>query len=87
MARYTIDREADALMVRIAETEGDRDRLLAAFDDCRQGSCGCPTNEYDKLDEMSVDAGEDVVALVQKEGLALDPGAIEACVLYTLEDS
>lgn len=88
MARYTIDAQADRMTIRVTEAGEDRPRILAALGECRDGRCGCPTNEYEKLETMSVgeDADALVVDLVAQPFLQLDPAEIDACLRFTVGD-
>lgn len=66
----------------------DHDDLAAAFHECRDGSCACPTNEYDKVATISVAINDRdrqiTVRLTAKAGQALDVSAIDDCVRHTL---
>ncbi len=66
------------------EVGGQRDRMLAAFAACQAGQCSCPTDEYRKLESMSIDRGEDdiTVRLERKEGESFDLSQIAVCLEY-----
>jgi hypothetical protein len=54
--------------------------------DCASGSCGCPTNQYDRLESMDVKSGDGniTVRLRPLPGERLDTDEIRACLDYTL---
>jgi hypothetical protein len=85
MARYRIEEKESAVLIEMAEVGGRQDRLIEAFGECQDGRCSCPTNEYDKLQSMEVEQGEDLIRLrlQTKPGERLDTSAIEACLDYT----
>jgi hypothetical protein len=85
MASYRIEERESVVLIEVAEVGGRQDRLIEAFGECQDGRCSCPTNEYDKLESMEVEQGEDLIRLrLQiKPGERLDPSAIEACLDYT----
>jgi len=86
MARYTIDAHPGGMTIRVTEAGADRPRILAALGECQEGRCGCPTDEYEKLDTMTVSADHEelVVGLVPQAGLELDPAEIDACLRFTI---
>lgn len=64
---------------------GDRQaQLLESFGECQAGHCSCPTDEYEKVAEMTVDAANDRIdiRLQPKPGTQLDQTEIEACLSY-----
>lgn len=84
--RYDIRDEDGRVQVRVEEVRGRSLQLLAALQDCQEGRCGCPTNEYDRLAAMEVGGGEDEVRvrLDPKPGERLDAEQVVACLDYTL---
>ena len=87
MARYTIDQSDDGLTIRVTETGPDSDQLLAAFQECQEGRCDCPTDEYEKVSTLSVESegSEDItLRLVPKPGQRFDESEIESCLQHTV---
>ena len=85
MARYRIEKSPEsAVAIEVSEVGGQRDRMLAAFASCQAGQCSCPTDEYRKLESMSIDRGEDdiTVRLEPREGESLDLSQIAVCLDY-----
>jgi hypothetical protein len=86
MARYRIEQPADStIAIEVSDVGGQQDRLLAAFASCQAGRCSCPTDEYRKLESMSIEQGEDDITLrlEPKEGESFDLAQITACLDYT----
>jgi hypothetical protein len=86
MARYRIDEHDESkVLIEFAEVGNKQDRLLEAFGECQAGQCSCPTNEYDKLESIEVEQGEDLIRLrlESKPGEKLDTSQIAACLDYT----
>jgi hypothetical protein len=86
MARYRIEQDRGAVVVELTEVVGRQEELLEAFGECQAGRCPCPTDEYEKLAAMDVQAGQDRITLrlEAKPARALDPSAIAACLDHTV---
>jgi hypothetical protein len=87
MTRYTTEPDDTGLTVQLQDVGADRDRLLGAFQECREGRCDCSTDEYDKLESLSVDDQPDAVTvrLDTKPGQTLDLADIDACLRHTVD--
>lgn len=89
MARYKINQTDAELEIRVIETGPGGERLLAAFQDCQEGRCGCPTDEYEKVSTFSVEQdGADAirVRLTPRPGERFDESEIEACLEHTVAE-
>ncbi len=71
--------------IDVTDLEGKRDQLLEAFQECSEGRCTCPTNEYQKLETLEViDAGAAIqLSLRAKPNEQIDTTEIEKCFEYT----
>ena len=49
-----IKADADGLNIEITEIQGKEKQLLEAFQECQEGRCSCPTNEYSKLESLEI---------------------------------
>jgi hypothetical protein len=86
MARYRIEQPAESTVaIELTEIGGQQHRLLAAFASCQAGQCSCPTDEYRKLESLSIEQGEDDITLrlEPKDGASFDLAQITACLDYT----
>lgn len=83
--RYQVTERESDVEIRVSDAAGHTTELLQSMRECQSGQCGCPTDQYDKLAAMDVDAGEDevTVRLQPQAGERLDPEAIEACLDFT----
>ena len=85
MARYRIEEEKSAVSIDLSEVGEQQDQLLAAFSECQDGHCSCPTAEYEKLALIDVQrTGDDIrLRLEAKPGETIDTSQIAACLDYT----
>lgn len=87
VTQYRISKETAAVSIELTEVAGHQQELLQAFQECQDGSCSCPTDEYQKVASMAVDAEDARIAirLEAKPGAVLDASEIERCLDYTIE--
>ena len=80
-----IKADADGLNIEITEIQGKEKQLLEAFQECQEGHCSCPTNEYSKLESLEIEqtGGKLNLRLSAKEGEVFDTGEIGKCLDYT----
>jgi hypothetical protein len=85
MARYRVHEAKSTVLIEVTDVGEAKERLLEAFGECQNGQCSCPTNEYDKLESLKVESGEDVIRmrLEPKPGEKFDASQIAACLDYT----
>ena len=85
--KYKIENTKIGTEIQISnlETPAEQQQLLEAFHECQEGTCSCPTNEYQKLEEMKIQEGNGLIILnlKPKTGLELDKSEIAACLEYT----
>ena len=86
MTRYEITPADAGLAIQITGVGDKRDGLLAAFGECQQGQCSCPTDEYQKVEAMEVTQSDDAISIrLQAEpGTEFDTREIAACLDYTV---
>ena len=88
MTRYTIDQHKDGLTIRLTETGTGTDQLLGLLQECQEGRCDCPTDEYEKVSSLSVERHDDDVVMMQlrsKPGERLDESGVRACIQHTID--
>ena len=80
-----IKADADGLNIEITEIQGKEKQLLEAFQECQEGHCSCPTNEYSKLESLEIEqtGGKLNLRLSAKEGEVFDSAEIGKCLDYT----
>lgn len=60
--RYEVKELEPDIKIRVSDAAGTS-RLLQSMQECQWGQCGCPTDQYDKLDAIEVEAREDEVTV------------------------
>ena len=82
--KYRIEPKPEELDIEVTELEGKRERLLEAFQECQEGRCSCPTDEYEKLDSMEIEQEEDkiVLRLKSKPHTTFDQAEIDKCLQH-----
>jgi hypothetical protein len=85
MARYRIEENPEGVAIEVTEASGHQKELLDAFQECQSGHCTCPTDEYEKVQNMEIDAADDSISLrlKAKAGTRFDTDEISACLDYT----
>ena len=80
-----IKADADGLNIEITEIQGKEKQLLEAFQECQEGRCSYPTNEYSKLESLEIKQtdGRIDLRLSAKKGEVFDSDEIGKCLDYT----
>ncbi len=83
--KYHINKTNDGVNITINSVE-NKQELLENFELCQKGQCGCPTNEYVKLESMNVESKEDeiTITLKSKADQQLELSEIKKCLEFTL---
>ena len=58
--------DSEGLTIKVSEISGQQEQLLAGFTACQEGRCSCPTNEYQKLDSLNIEAVSGNIRLTLK---------------------
>lgn len=87
--RYRITEHDSEVEIHVGPLGERAPELLASLLDCQHGRCGCPTDQFDRLEDMTVraDAEELTITLKPRVGQRLDTEQLRACLDYTLEHS
>ena len=87
LMKYKIDENEDGLDISVDKIKDNKKELLQAFRECQAGRCSCPTEEYNKLESLDVEQGEDVIKLhiKSRKGVKIDKAEINRCLDYTAE--
>jgi hypothetical protein len=85
---YRIDEEDGNIDVHVERSGADDAELLAALVRCRDGRCDCPTDEYEKVEDMRIesDARGISVHLAVEPGQAILKEAVATCLDHTLRE-
>jgi hypothetical protein len=84
--RYEIAEHGSDVEIHVCQTGEHAPELLASLDDCQQGRCGCPSDQYDRLEDVTVHATPDelTIQLHPRAGERLDAGQLQTCLDYTI---
>lgn len=84
--RHEITEHGNEIEMRVTDTKGRGPGLLAAMQECQDGRCGCPTDQYERLEGMDIQTGDEgvTVTLRPRPGERLDVDELEACLEYTV---
>lgn len=87
MAGYRIEKKTAGVEIELSDVGDKREALLSAFNDCAEGRCSCPTNEYDKVASMTVAGGEDriEIKLEAKPESEFQVSEITHCLAHTIQ--
>ena len=88
MPEYRINQTSQGVAIELTDVGDRQDALLESFGVCAQGRCGCPTDEYQKVETMHVRPGADRIdiELQAKPGERFDASEIAACLDYTVTE-
>ena len=71
--------------IHLTELEGKKEELLEAFNECSEGHCTCPTQEYKKIETFNIVDSEEKIQLsiISRENEVIDTKEIEKCLEHT----
>jgi hypothetical protein len=83
--KYKVESNENEVSIEVTETEGKQEKLLQAFQECQEGRCTCPTQEYSKLDSLEIENDDDSIRLKlkSKPNQNFDESEISKCLEYT----
>jgi len=84
--RYVINEHEADVEIQVLDATGRTSQVLQSMRECQAGRCGCPTDQYDRLTGMDVNAadGEVTVRLQPLTGQRLDLEQLRAGLDYTI---
>ena len=71
--------------IDITDVDGKKEELIEAFQECSEGRCTCPTQEYEKVEKLDIiDTGKSIqLSIKSKTDETIDTKEIEKCLEYT----
>ena len=83
--KYKVESTENEVNIEVTETKGKQQKLLQAFQECQEGRCTCPTQEYSKLDSLEIASDQDTIKLKlkSKPDVNFDESEIGKCLEYT----
>jgi hypothetical protein len=84
---YKVEQTGSDLNVTINQPGDATPTLLEAFGQCKDGQCGCPTDEYKKIADLAVEPGQEALELRLKArpGRSWDLGQVRVCLDWILD--
>lgn len=85
--KYSITPGTNGVIVELTSVGKKSCVLLTAFSRCQQGTCSCPTNEYEKLQSLSFEEKDDGITLNlhAKPEMHLNVKEIKKCLEFTMK--
>lgn len=83
--KYEISTTKNDFIINIEIPDKHKEKLLKEFSNCQQGKCSCPTEEYKKLESLTVETFEQKISLTlkPKADQNFDINEINKCLNYT----
>ena len=83
--KYKIEEHEKQLDINVEDAGDKKEKLLQAFQQCQQGRCSCPTDEYKKLASLEIEDNENGLKLhiKSKPGTKIDATEINQCMEHT----
>lgn len=83
--KYDIKENGNNLDINIDDVRDKKEKLLDAFQQCQEGTCSCPTDEYKNLESLEVEEhdGSIKLHLKAKNGGKFNKDEINRCLDYT----
>ena len=85
MTKFNVTQDPTILKIRIDDVGEKQVQLLQALQECAEGRCTCPSNQYEKLQKIDIAPLDGVieVSLVPRDGESIDRAEIDRCLEYT----
>ena len=85
--RSELKKTKNGLIINVSIMDSDKGKLIEEFSKCKQGNCGCPTKEYEKLESLNIEEKPNSISmnLKSKEKQKFDLNEINKCLNYTFE--
>lgn len=73
------------IQIEVTHVEDKKEQLLEAFQECSEGRCTCPTEEYQKVEKLEITDADDQIRLsiTAKKDEEIDVSEIEKRLEYT----
>ena len=83
--KYKMSETEKGLNIIIEVSNDNNAKLLTELNNCQQGKCSCPTEEYKKLESLTIENYENKISLIlkPKADQILDINEINKCLNYT----
>lgn len=85
--KYSIEKNSQGLRINADVGPAKQQHLLEEFAKCANGTCSCPSTQFEKLQSVDVSQTQSGVSVVLtvKSGEVLDQSDIEKCLNHTAQ--
>jgi hypothetical protein len=85
--KYKVTENDNGIDISIADIKDKKNKLMEAFQECKEGRCSCPTEEYKNMESLEIkNDGDDVILhLKSKGGSKINKSEINKCLEFTAE--
>ena len=85
-AEFELTRRGSEVEIQVRGTAEQEPQLIESFQDCQSGHCSCPTDQYERLESMTMESenGNITMLLRPRPGEHFDIEQIRACLDYTV---
>ena len=86
--KHKITESKHGLDITVNDIKNNKDKLIQAFQECKEGTCSCPTEEYKNLDSLNIKEkdGNITLHLTSKEGTKFNKDEINKCLEHTQDE-
>ena len=83
--KYKVQSNETGINIEVNQAKGKQKKLLEAFQECQEGRCSCPTQEYTKFESLEIENNDDTIhlKLKSKPDEHIDELEIGKCLEYT----
>lgn len=83
---FDIHTNKKEIVVEVTDIKENKERLLENFNNCKNGECKCPTNEYKKLDKLEIvqNPNNITLKLTPKGDQKFKVEEIEKCLQFSI---
>lgn len=83
--KVTVKEHKEGIDISVEGVKSKKEELLEAFQECQEGRCSCPTDEYKKLESLDIDHDDQNISLhlKPKQGQKINVAEIDKCLEHT----
>ena len=81
--KHTVKTTQDGVVeIDVSAQSAERPKLMENLQQCQSGQCGCPTDAYDRIEDIALSQDATVIhmRLKPKDGETIDAAEVEKCL-------
>lgn len=88
MVNYKIENQNENLNIYITDIKKGKEKILEKFNQCKEGNCSCPTDQYAKIKDLDILNQDEKISIKLKPKVNenFNKKEIEECVNFTIND-